>query len=125
LPLVYQLLGYQTGLAAGGRVRAAVLEGNAELPSDARPGIVAGDGYRLVVNASPRESETERCTREEFVNRFGLKTADGDDGPRAAPAAAQAALGTEMIDSEIWPWAAVLLLVALLFEGLVANRTTA
>lgn len=125
LPLVYQLLGYQTGLAAGGRVRAAVLEGNVELPSDARPGIVAGDGYRLVVNASPREAETERCTREEFVNRFGLKTADGDEGPRAAPAAAQAALGTEMIDSEIWPWAAVLLLVALLFEGLVANRTTA
>ncbi|HXT57923.1 MAG TPA: BatA domain-containing protein [Pirellulales bacterium] len=125
LPLVYQLLGYQTGLAAGGRVRAAVLEGNAGLPSDARPGVVAGDGYRLVVNASPREAETERCTREEFANRFGLKIADGDELPRAAPAATQAALGTEMIDSEIWPWAAALLLVALLLEGLVANRTTA
>ncbi|HEX5498156.1 MAG TPA: hypothetical protein VFX03_02975, partial [Thermomicrobiales bacterium] len=66
LPLVYQLLGYQTGLAAGGRVRSAVLERGVEAPADAVPGVGAGDGYSLVVNASPREAETERCTREEF-----------------------------------------------------------
>jgi hypothetical protein len=30
-----------------------------------------------------------------------------------------------MIDSEIWPWVAALVLAALLLEGLVANRTTA
>jgi hypothetical protein len=30
-----------------------------------------------------------------------------------------------MIDSEVWPWAAAIILIALLIEGLVANRTTA
>lgn len=125
LPLVYQLLGYQTGLSAGGRVRTAVLEGAVELPSDARPGVVAGDGYSLVVNSSPRESETDRCSADEFMTRFGLKSPDADQAPRSEVAAQQAALGTEMIDSEIWPWVAAFVLAALMLEGLVANRTTA
>ncbi|HEV3025624.1 MAG TPA: BatA domain-containing protein [Pirellulales bacterium] len=124
LPLVYQLLGYQTGLTAGGRVRQAVLEGKVELPPDAQPGIVAAEGHTLVVNTSPREAETERCTDEEFANRFGLKPAD-EEVPRTAPVLAQASLGTEMIDSEVWHWVAVLVMAALLIEGLVANRTTA
>lgn len=124
LPLMYQLLGYQTGLTAGGPIRAAVLERAVDLPSDARPGIVPGEGCSLVVNASPREAETERCTTDEFINRFGLK--QGGDDDLAQPAAAErAALGSEMIDSEIWPWAAALMLLALLLEGLVANCTTA
>jgi uncharacterized membrane protein len=124
LPLVYQLLGYQTGLAAGGRVRTVVLEGKVDLPGDVAPGIVAGDGYSSVVNTSPRESETERCPAEEFVNRFGLKLADAEQAP--APASvAQASLGTEMIESEIWQWVALLLLAGFVIESLVANRTTA
>ena len=40
------------------------------------PACVAKDGYSLVVNTSPREAETDRCTSEEFVNRFGLKLAE-------------------------------------------------
>jgi uncharacterized membrane protein len=124
LPLVYQLLGYQTGLTAGGRVRQAVLEGAVELAADAQPGVVVGEGYSLVVNTSPREAETERCTAEEFADRFGLKPAD-DDAGQAGPALAQASLGTEMIDSEVWHWVAVLVLASLLIEGLLANRTAA
>jgi uncharacterized membrane protein len=132
LPLVYQLLGYQTGLAAGGRVRTVVLEGKIDSPAsvavgDVAPGIIAGEGYSSVVNTSPRESETERCPADEFVNRFGLKLADADDVPAAkvAAAAVSAGLGTEMIESEIWQWVALLLVAAFLVESLVANRTAA
>ena len=124
LPLVYQLIGYQTGLTAGGRVRQAVLEGRVEVAADAEPGVDSHEGYLLVVNTSPREAETERCTSQEFVDRFGLKPGD-DVVAEAAPAPMHAAIGTEMIDSEFWPWVAVLLLGLLLLEGLVANRTAA
>ncbi|OYV71579.1 MAG: hypothetical protein B7Z72_06625, partial [Gemmatimonadetes bacterium 21-71-4] len=119
LPLVYQLLGYQTGLTSGGRVRSAVLEGKTDLPNSATPGIVAGDGYSLVVNTSPRESETERCPADEFVNRFGLKLADEEQAPRPA-SVVQASLGTEMIESEVWQWVALLVVAALVMESLVA-----
>jgi len=124
LPLVYQLIGYETGLTAGGRVRQAVLEGTAQLAGDAAPGVHEREGYTLVVNTSPREAETERCTAEEFTNRFGLKLGDEPAADDVAPSV-KASLGTEMIDSEIWPWLAGALLIGLVLEGLVANRTVA
>jgi len=124
LPLVYQLLGYQTGLTAGGRVRQVALEGAAQLAGELAPGIHHREGYTLVVNTSPREAETERCTREDFVSRFGLKLGDESVADNAAPSV-QASLGTELIDSEIWPWLAGGLLICLVLEGLVANRTVA
>ena len=125
LPLMYQLLGHQTGYLAGGPVRSSVLEGAVELPADAQPGVQAREGYSLVVNTSPRESEIERCNAEDFTNRFGLKLAG--EATAAAPTLApvQASLGTELIDSEFWPWIALALLGSLLVEGLVANRTAA
>lgn len=125
LPLMYQFLGYQSGLLAGGRVRHEILEGAGELPAETVPGVQAQDRYTLVVNASPRESETDRCTVEEFVNRFGLKLAEETQADVAAIPQQQAAVGTELMDSEVWPWLAVLLIVGLAVEGLVANRTAA
>jgi hypothetical protein len=124
LPLVYQLLSYQTGLSAGGRIRQATLEAGAPAGGNLPPGIQKRDGYTLVVNTSPREAETDRCTVEEFVGRFGLNLTDESLVPQASPTQ-QAALGTEMIDNEIWPWLASLLLIGLVLEGLVANRTVA
>ncbi|MGH7140375.1 MAG: beta-galactosidase trimerization domain-containing protein, partial [Pirellulales bacterium] len=124
LPFVYQLLGYQTGLTAGGRVREAVLEGKTELADDAAPGIVARDGYTLVINTSPRESETERCPAEEFVNRFGLNLPDAAETPQPV-STVEAGLGSDMIDSEAWHWVALVVLAALVMESLVANRTAA
>ncbi|HET6881851.1 MAG TPA: BatA domain-containing protein [Pirellulales bacterium] len=124
LPFMYQLLGYQTGLTAGGRVREAVLEGKTQVSADATPGIFAREGYALVINTSPRESETERCPAEEFVNRFGLKLADAAETPQPV-AKVQASLGADMIESEVWQWVALLLLAFLIIESLVANRTAA
>jgi Aerotolerance regulator N-terminal/von Willebrand factor type A domain len=124
LPLIYQLLGYQTGLSAGGRVRQGTLERAAAAADDGPPGIHARNGYTLVVNMSPRESETDRCSAEEFVNRFGLKL-DTEAAGAAESAVATASFGTALIDSEIWPWLASLLLVVLVLEVLVANRTVA
>jgi len=132
LPLAYQLLGHQSGLSAGGRVRQEVLEtqGVAVLPGMApkvrptglSPGVQAQDGFTLVVNSSPRESETDRATAEEFANRFGLKIAD-DAVEMQVVQPQRAIAGTELVDSELWPWFAGLLLATLLAEGLVANRT--
>ncbi len=132
LPLVYQLLGHQSGLSAGGRVRHEILEtqgvvGLPGMPQRALlaalpPGVHAQDGFTLVVNSSPREAETDRASAEEFASRFGLKIADDAvDAQIAQPERAVA--GTELIDSELWPWLAGLLLATLLAEGLVANRT--
>ena len=132
LPLVYQLLGHQSGLSAGGRVRQEILEtqgvvGLPGMPPRALlallpPGVHAQDGFTLVVNSSPREAETDRSTAAEFANRFGLRIADDAvDAQIAQPE--RAAGGTELIDSELWPWLAGLLLATLLAEGLVANRT--
>ena len=121
---MYQFLGYQTGLTAGGKVRQEILEGNVSEKTPPEPGVHALDGYTLVVGESPRESETERCTSEEFATRFGLKLADAS-ATVEAPKEEQAAAGTELMDSEIWPWLASLLLAAVVIEGLVANRTAA
>lgn len=124
LPFMYQLLGYQSGLAAGGKVRHQVLEGGMSESAATAPGIYPRDGFTLVVTESPRESETERCSLEEFVTRFGLKIKDqGVAATEAVPQ--QSGIGTELIDSEVWPWLAVMLLIAVLLEGLVANRTAA
>ncbi|MEX2027822.1 MAG: hypothetical protein WEH44_10975, partial [Pirellulaceae bacterium] len=125
LPLMYQFLGYQSGLLAGGRVRHELLEGAVELPAETVPGVEPKDRFTLVVNASPRESETDRCTVEEFVNRFGLKLADETQPAVAAAPQHRAAMGVELMDNEVWPWLAVLLVVGLAVEGLVANRTAA
>jgi hypothetical protein len=125
LPLMHQLLGHQTGLLAGGRVRQLALESTLERrPIEAlAPGIHERSGHQLVVNMSPRESETDRSGIQDFSDRFGLKVADEAAAVAAPPP--RVAGGSELVDSEIWPWLATLLLATLLVEGLVANRTTA
>ena len=57
---------YVAGLAEGGRIRQ-------EIAGDERkPGIVETDGLVHVVNPDPLESETARCTPDEFAGRFGF-----------------------------------------------------
>lgn len=122
LPLVYQLLGHQSGLSAGGRLRQEVLEAGGPPITSNTPGVQPQDGYTLVVNTSPREAETDRASAEDFAARFGLKLAD-EAVPAEVAQPQRVVAGTELIDNELWPWLAGCLLVALLAEGLVANRT--
>jgi hypothetical protein len=49
-----------------------------------------------------------------------------EDDDMGQPAEVQvAALGSELLDSECWPWLALALLGLLVVEGMVANRTAA
>jgi hypothetical protein len=122
LPIMHQLLAYQTGLAEGGRIRQAILERDALPQTTEPPGIYATPDHSLIVNLSPREAETERCSLDEFANRFGLKL--GSEQQQEPTAAVQsAAIGTELINSEFWPYLAVALLGLLVLETLIANRT--
>jgi hypothetical protein len=136
LPTVHQLVGYEVGLTAGGKVRQALVDrvlvdvvatavnpngvGVSESQADT-PGVRQFERYAEVTNVSPRESETERCAQDEFENRFAIKFAD-----ESQPATALAAVGqVELRHDEFWHWVACALLAVLLLEGFVGNRTTA
>jgi hypothetical protein len=129
LPTVHQLVGYETGLTAGGKVRQALVDvvataavtGEVTAPWAETPGVRQFERYAEVTNVSPRESETERCQQDEFENRFAIKFAD-----ESQPATALAGVGqVEMRHDEFWHWVACALLAVLLLEGFVGNRTTA
>lgn len=138
LPLMHQWLGYEVGLTAGGRVRQSILDAASqdgplndmvatERDSQSskrvlqKPGVWQTPAYATVVNVSQRESETERCTPEEFENRFALKFVKDTS---TASVASSAEL-SDLRRDEIWHWIACVLLGVLLLEGFVGNRTTA
>lgn len=133
LPIVHQLLGYEVGLTSGGRVRGRLvdaergLEGRRQKAESSgkseqqTPGVEQFERYSEVVNTSPRESDVERCSRQEFEDRFAVKFVD-EDGSTAQIAE----LGhVEFQQDEVWHWAACALLFVILLEGFVGNRTTA
>ncbi len=141
LPLMHQWLGYEVGLTAGGRVRNVLLDtaanGNdteTEPSADSEgslaasasawntPGVWNRPDHADVVNVSPRESETERCTPQEFENRFALKFVSENGSSTNEVVSAHA---VDLHRDELWHWVACLLLGALLLEGFVGNRTTA
>ncbi len=124
LPFVHQMLGYLAGLTGGGPVREALIDSNSNLPADVAPGVFERDGYTEVINTGPRESEIDRCTPEEFANRFQLTLHEEDAAPRAGGRAALALTG-DLRDDEVWHWVVLILLGVLLVEGFVANRTAA
>lgn len=124
LPLVHQMLGYLAGLTDGGPVRNVLLD-STEAVADEVPGVYQRDGFWEVVNPSPRESETDRCTREEFANRFGIKLHEDEEPVIRAGAGLQAATTIELRDDEVWHWIVFGLLGVLCVECFLANRTTA
>ena len=77
-----------------------------------------------VRNLEPQESELEACSAEEFAKRLGITLAtDAGGSVTAAPAEQQD--GTELRAGEVWPWLWLALVVCLLAEGILANRTVA
>ncbi len=124
LPFMHQVLGYLAGLTGGGPVRDVLIDSSSPLAADVVPGVYERDGYTEVVNAGPRESETDRCTSEEFANRFQLTLHENEAAPLAASRAASA-LSADLREDERWYWIVFILLAVLLLEGFVANRTAA
>jgi hypothetical protein len=120
VPLIHQMLGDLAGLTGGGPIRQLVLEG---AETSREPGVYP-DGQRwLVVNPSPRESETERVEIGEFADRFGLTLA-GEENAQEASSEPVAAAGLALRDDELWQWVAVALVALLCGEAFLANRTT-
>ena len=118
--MVHQMIAYVSGLAEGGRIRQ-------EIAGDGRkPGIVESDGLVHVVNPDPLESETARCTPEEFAGRFGFQPARAGSPPTAAGSRARRTDRRRRLRSdELWPWLALTLVGLLLVENFLANRTAA
>lgn len=119
LPLIHQFLGYLSGLTEGGPVRDALLESPTEVP-----GFIAQDGFWQVLNTNPRESETDRCTQDEFADRFQVHLDEEIITSRAA-ITPDVSLSSNLRDDEIWHWVVLILLGVLFFESFVANRTAA
>ena len=117
LPMVYQLLGYVSGLNAGGPVRYAEVGSTA---SATQPGVHRKARHWQVVNINSRESELERSRVGDFVDRFELNTSGREPSrDQLASVDADFSLGR----NEIWHWLLCGLFVVGSLEYLVANRT--
>lgn len=145
LPVVHQMLSDLAGLTGGGPVRYTLLEREPLIPAseraagpmtdpalseadaeDRRPGVFERNGYREVINVSGRESDPERCTPEEFAQRFQFELEDdGQEGIVATSVATQGPSGFELRADEVWYWFVCAALMLLLIEWFVANRTPA
>ncbi|MFI5454523.1 MAG: BatA domain-containing protein [Isosphaerales bacterium] len=120
LPLVHQLVGYATGrLPETGPVKFA----RAGQGPNQAPGVAIDNGHALVRNVDPAESEIERTTVATLREVYRLPEAN-DNKPRAQQATATLAAGEERPD-ELWRSIAWGLLIVLVAETFVANRTYA
>jgi hypothetical protein len=118
LPMVHQMVAYASGLAEGGPIRPEIAG------EDRLPGLAESDGIVKVINADPYESETARCTPQEFADRYGFRLPELKAVASNAPGALNP--GDERLRSdEVWPWIALTLIGMLMFEQFLANRTAA
>jgi hypothetical protein len=124
LPMVHQMLGYLAGLTEGGPVRNVLLDAAPAGAARPVPGVVDRGRFHEVINVDPRESELDRCTREEFAARLRLQLQDAKSAPSGRDAVEAAAVAQSRAD-EIWHWLMLPLVALLLCEVFLANRTTA
>ena len=125
LPFMHQILGYLAGLTGGGPVRDVLIDSTSTQPADVVTGVFQREGYAAVVNTGARESETDRCTPEEFANRFQLSLDETDAARDVRTQSAVMTLAGELRSDERWYWVVLVLVSFLLIEGFVANRTAA
>lgn len=121
LPLVHQTLAYLTQRLPE---NAVVQTRSLAKGVNARPGITRREGRLTVRNIDPRESKLERMTLAEF--RRGLKLSRVNASPHAAADASnwQPPASVER-PNELWRYLAWGLLVVLVGETFLANRTHA
>ena len=120
MPLVHQIVGYLTDrLPENARVRSEL----AGQGADDSPQIREVNGLTVVRNLDPRESRTERCTIHEFRRAFEL--AEEKPQGEAESVAATAGPDDSQQPDEWWPYLVWALLVVLVAEVFVANRSHA
>jgi hypothetical protein len=120
LPLVHQVAGYLTDrLPETGRVR-SMLAGRA---ADESPGVKIELGRALVRNVDAEESDVERTTMAKFREAYRLPASPANDIGKNGLSASLAA-GSERPD-ELWRAVAWVLLIVLVVETFVANKTYA
>jgi len=120
LPLVHQLVGYSTNrLPENGPVKFASA---GQGPRQA-PGVAIENGHALVRNVDAAESEIERTTVATLREVYRLPEAK-EGKPREEDATATLAAGGERPD-ELWRSIAWGLLIVLVVETYIANRTYA
>ena len=118
LPVVHQMMGYLTD-----RLPGSGLVATAPVGLDAPPGIESAGRKVTVRNGDPSESRIERATLAEF--RSSLRLPEGPSRSAAGPdAAANPPEGTSR-PGEFWKPVAWALLIVLVAETFVANRTHA
>jgi uncharacterized membrane protein len=126
LPIVHQMLGHLTGLNTGGPLQEALLDTNSEQLESRVPGVFRSGKATQVVNVSPRESETERCSVEDFASRFELNIGDQEIGvPAARLRRASFSSALDVRQNEIWHWILFALVTLGAVEFFLANRTVA
>ena len=116
VPMVHQMVGHASGLSEGGKARPELAAG------DRKPGLVEAEGFVRVVNLDPYESEMARCTPKEFADRYGFRL---PEAPAVASKSTQGKVDDRARPDELWPWLAMALMGALMFESFLANRTAA
>ena len=120
VPLVHQIVGYLTDrLPENARVRSEL----AGQGADDSPQIREVNGLTVVRNLDPRESRTERCTIHEFRRAFELAE-EKPQGEAESVAATAGPAGSQRPD-EWWPYLVWALLLVLVAEVFVANRSHA
>ncbi len=120
LPLVHQVAGYAVGrLAGAGRVQEAL----AGSKKGEEPGVTIQNGRALVRNVDPTESDVERTTLAGLREFYGLSDT-GASNPDESERPPNLAAGSERPD-ELWRAVAWILLIVLVIETFVANKTYA
>jgi hypothetical protein len=118
VPLVHQLVGYLTDrLPETARVQSAPAD------RDHPPGVTRDGDRATVRNLDPGESEIERFSLDQFRQTFHLPPADGASEKSSSPATTL--VPESQRPDEIWMYLVWTLLLLLILELFLANRTTA
>lgn len=119
VPLIHQIMGYLTGRLPENQ---RIINAPAGPGRDNPPGVTQEGQKILVHNIDPEESVIERLTVEQFRQAFGLSGGESALAARPDSHVAHLLPGNQRPD-ELWPYVIWLLLLILVIEVFVANRS--